>query len=65
MLCGMWDLSSRPSVELVPPAMDAQSLNNWTIREVPRMCLVLFFFFKEALWVSRLSLKVRRSDLDH
>ena len=43
MLCGMWDLSSRPSVELVPPAMDAQSLNHWTIREVPRMCLIFFF----------------------
>ena len=33
--CGMWDLSSRLRIEPVPPALEAQSLNHWTAREVP------------------------------
>ena len=36
----MWDLVRCPETELEPPALDAQSLNNWTSREVP-----LFIFF--------------------
>ena len=32
---GMWDLSSRPGTEPVPPAVDAWSLNHWTAKEVP------------------------------
>ena len=34
MLCGMWDLSSLTRAEPVPPAVEAQSLNHWTTREV-------------------------------
>ena len=30
------NLSSRPGMEPVPPAVEAQSLNHWTTREVPR-----------------------------
>ena len=34
----MWDLIVPwPGIELVPPAVEAQSLNHWTAREVPRM----------------------------
>ena len=32
---GMWDLSSQPEMEPVLPAVEAQSLNHWTAREVP------------------------------
>ena len=30
----MWDLSSPTGTELKPPALEAQSLNTWTAREV-------------------------------
>ena len=30
----MWDLSSRPGIEPVPPAVKARRLNHWTAREV-------------------------------
>ena len=34
----MWDLIVPwPGIELLPPAVEAQSLNHWTAREVPRM----------------------------
>ena len=29
----MWDI--RPGIEPVPPALEVQSLNHWTAREVP------------------------------
>ena len=32
---GMQDLRSRPGIEPVPPAVEVQSLNHWTAREVP------------------------------
>ena len=38
--CGI--LVPRPGIEPAPPALEAQSLNHWTAREVPRW---LFFFF--------------------
>lgn len=31
----MWDLSSQPGIELMSPALEAQSLNHWTARDVP------------------------------
>ena len=31
----MWDLSSQSGIEPTPPALEAQSLNRWTAREVP------------------------------
>ena len=34
-LLGRWDLSSRPGIEPVPPALAVWSLNLWTTREVP------------------------------
>lgn len=34
--CGMWDLSPRPKIEPVPPAVKVQSLNPWTAREIPQ-----------------------------
>ena len=33
--CGI--LFPRPGIEPVPPAVEAQSLNHWTTREVPKM----------------------------
>ena len=35
VLCGTQDVSSRPGIEPVPPAMDVQSANHWTTWEVP------------------------------
>ena len=34
---GMWDLSSPPVLKPPPPAVEAQSLNHWTAREVPEI----------------------------
>ena len=31
----MWYLSSQPGIELMSPALEAQSLNHWTTRDVP------------------------------
>ena len=31
----MWDLSLQPGMELILPALEAQSLNQWITREVP------------------------------
>ena len=31
----MWDLNPQPGIEPVPFALEAQSLNHWTAREVP------------------------------
>ena len=33
--CGI--LVPRPGIEPTPPALEAQSLNHWTAREVPEM----------------------------
>ena len=33
-LCGMWDLP-QPGIKHVPLAVEAQSLNHWSAREVP------------------------------
>ena len=40
--CGMQDLSSQPGMEPVPPAVEAQGLNHWTAREVPRTLVFEF-----------------------
>ena len=42
--CGI--LVPRPGIEPVPPAVETQSLNHWTTREVPRWYT---FFFLAAL----------------
>ena len=33
-LSGLWDLSSPVRIKLMPPAVEVQSLNHWTTREV-------------------------------
>lgn len=38
---GMWDLSSPIGIEPVPPVLEAQCLNHWTRREVPRRVLFI------------------------
>ena len=39
-------LVPRPGIELMCPALEAQSLNHWTTREVPSIqCFVWLFFF--------------------
>ena len=43
---GTWVLSSPPRFEPVLPALEAQSLNHWTTREVP---WILHFKFEEGL----------------
>ena len=35
MLCGLWDLVPRPGIETMPPAVETQSPNHWTAREIP------------------------------
>ena len=35
MECGMWDLSSLTRNQTYAPAVEVQSLNHWTTREVP------------------------------
>ena len=35
--CSMWDLSSPPVLKPPPPAVEAQSLNHRTAREVPEI----------------------------
>ena len=32
-LYSMWDLSSQPGIEPVPPALEAWNLNHWTTRK--------------------------------
>ena len=34
VLCGMQDLSPQPGIELIPPAVEAQSLNHCPARKV-------------------------------
>ena len=34
MLCSMWNLTSQAGIEPGPLALEAQSLNQWTAREV-------------------------------
>ena len=36
-LCGREILVLPPGIEPVPPAVEAQSLNHWTSKEVPNM----------------------------
>ena len=36
-----WTLAHEPRIELVPLALEVQSLNHWTAKEVSK----LFFFF--------------------
>ena len=38
--CGI--LVARPGIELVPPALEAQSLNHWTARDVPVIISYLY-----------------------
>ena len=33
--CGMWDPVSQSGIEPMPHALEVQSLNHWTTREVP------------------------------
>lgn len=35
----MWDLSSRPKIKPEPPAVEVESLNHWTTREIPVVIL--------------------------
>ena len=37
MACGI--LVPQPGIKPVPPAVEVQSLNNWTAREVPKRTL--------------------------
>ena len=32
----MWDLVPRPGIEPTPPALEVQSVNHWTSKEVPK-----------------------------
>ena len=40
-LCGMRIIVPQPGVEPVPPALGVISLNHWTTREVPHLCVIL------------------------
>ena len=43
-------LVPQPMIEPVPPAIEAQSPNHWTAREVP-VRLFIFLFLLESYWV--------------
>ena len=51
--CSKWDLVLWPGIISRPPALGAQSLHHWTIKEVPRQylifCNVLLIFYS-VLW---------------
>ena len=36
---GMWDLGSQPAIDPVPSAVEVQSLDHWTTREIPVISL--------------------------
>ena len=38
---GFQDISPRPGIEFMPPAVEVQSPNNWTTREFPMILVVL------------------------
>ena len=40
----MWDLSSPTQNQTCAPAVEVQSLNHWTTREVPNVLIFLFYF---------------------
>ena len=40
--CGMWDLGLWPGIEPRPPALESQSLSDWTTSEVPILILTVF-----------------------
>ena len=43
-------LAPQPGIKPVPPAVEAQSPNHWTAREVP-IRLFIFLFLLESYWV--------------
>ena len=47
----MWDLSSPTRDQTWAPALEAQSLNHWTIREAPVIIIIIFSFFNLFLLV--------------
>ena len=44
MLCGMWDLSSLTRDRTCTPALEVQSLNHWTSRDIPEITFSSYFF---------------------
>ena len=40
VLCSMWDLSSQPGIEPISPALESQSPNHSTVREVPILVIL-------------------------
>ena len=38
---GTWDLSPQPGIEATPTALEAQGLNHWSAREVPKLWLLM------------------------
>ena len=68
--CSMWDLVPWPGIKPRPPALGAQSVNHWTIREVPSSvanvvqllsCIQLFVTPWTAAWQASLSFTISRS----
>ena len=40
----LWDLSPPPGIELMPPSVEVQNLNQWITREFPRACLYMLLY---------------------
>ena len=58
-------LVPQPGIEPVPPALEMQSLNHWTTREVPVqffglfVCLIYFFIYIVYFWLCWVFVSVR------
>ena len=51
-------LIPQPGVDLVPPAVEAWSLNHWTSREVPKILQYSMSMFLEVAIIAYYNLKV-------
>ena len=59
--CGMWDLAPWPGIKPRAPALGAQSLSHWTIREVPPnpnwLAVVFWSKTSTARWVNVVNIR--------
>ena len=59
MECGI--LVSRPGIEPLAPAVEVQSLNHWTAREVPAVLLKLTKHCKSIILQYKIKIKIKKN----